>query len=120
MNLTNGETKMNALALGERSRFQVERVRGTDGQVRRSDVEAKESADVLEYILVTIVLASRNELPALKPIKDREQVDAILAELGGLSPDGLLGLEVIWTPADPEDALTESDLTMSYPELRSV
>jgi uncharacterized membrane protein len=120
MNLTNGETKMNALSLGERSRFQVERVRGTDGQVRRSDVEAKESADVLEYILVTIVLASRNELTTLKPIKDREQVDAVLAELGGLSPDGLLGLEVIWTPADPEDALTESDLMTSYPELRSV
>ena len=34
--LTNGETKLNALALAERSRFQVERVRGADGKVRRS------------------------------------------------------------------------------------
>ena len=32
----------------------------------------------------------------------------------------LLGLEVIWTPADPEDSLTETDLMTTYPELRSI
>jgi uncharacterized membrane protein len=120
MSLTNGETKMNALALNERSRFQVERVRGADGKVRRSDEAATESPDVLEYLLVSVLVATRIPLPALKELTDREQLDSVLAELGGLSPDSLLGVEVIWTPADPGDALTETDLLISHPHLRGL
>jgi len=36
MSLTNAETRMNGLALAERSRFQVERVRASDGRLKRS------------------------------------------------------------------------------------
>ncbi|MES1165332.1 MAG: DUF1517 domain-containing protein, partial [Verrucomicrobiota bacterium] len=42
MSLTNAETNMNGLALAERARFQVERLRGADGKVRRSDAVAEE------------------------------------------------------------------------------
>jgi uncharacterized membrane protein len=120
MSMTNGETKMNGLSLAERSRFQVERIRGAEGLVRKADAQSTQSQDALEYILVTLVLATRNPLESVKPVRDREQLDAMLSELGGVSPDGLLGLEVIWTPADPQDALTEDDLMTSYPDLRSV
>ena len=44
----------------------------------------------------------------------------MLGELGGVSPDALLGLEVIWTPADPQDSLTSSDLLTGYADLRSL
>jgi uncharacterized membrane protein len=120
MSLTNGETKMNALALAERSRFQVERVRGADGKVRRSEAAGVESDEVLEYLLVTVVVASRNPLQRLQSLTDREQLEAVLAELGAVAPEGLLGLEVIWTPADPSDALTEAELLVSYPHLKGL
>lgn len=120
MNLTNGETKLNALALAERSRFQVERVRGADGKVRRSDAAKVESQEVLEYLVVTLVVATRSPVLDGKAIESPEQLDGLLGKLGGVSPDALLGLEVIWTPADPSDALTESDLLASYPQLRSL
>ena len=51
---------------------------------------------------------------------DRDQLDAVLAELGGVSPAGLLGREVIWTPADPDDAMTEAEMVLLYPDLRAV
>lgn len=120
MSLTNGETKMNSLALGERSRFAVERVRGADGNVRRSEAAATSSPDALEYVVVTVVVATRTPLPDLKPVTDRESLEAGLGQLGGVPPQGLLGLEVIWTPADADDALTETDLLTSYPTLRGV
>lgn len=120
MSLTNGETKLNSLALGERSRFQVERVRGADGNVRRSEAAATSSPDALEYVVVTVVVATRTPLPDLKPVTDRESLEAGLGQLGGVPPQGLLGLEVIWTPADADDALTETDLLTSYPTLRGV
>ncbi len=120
MSLTNGETKMNAHALSERSRFTVERVRGADGKVRRSDIAATESAEALEYLVVTLVIASRAPLAPVGELSDREQLDAVLGALGGVAPQALLGLEVIWTPADPEDSLTQADLLTTYPNLRSL
>ena len=120
LSLTNGETKLNALALAERSRFQVERVRGADGQVRRSTAAAVSHAEVLEYLLVTVLVASRTPFSGVKKVTEREELDTMLQDLGGVSQRSLLGLEVIWTPADPEDALTEADLLLHYPNLRSV
>lgn len=120
MSLTNGETKMNAASLGERSRFQVERVRGADGSVRKADSAATQSQDALEYLVVTLIVATRRPVIATKEIGDPQQVQALLGELGGVPADALLGLEVIWTPADPDDALTTNDLLTGYPELRSL
>jgi uncharacterized membrane protein len=126
LSLTNGETRLNGLALQERSRFQVERVRAADGSVRRSTTSGARTDEVLEYLVVTILMASRSPLPQVtrihkaKALTDRDQLDAVLAELGGVSPTGLLGLEVIWTPADPDDAMTEAEMVLLYPDLRAV
>jgi uncharacterized membrane protein len=120
LSLARAETKMNGLALAERSRFQVERVRGAEGKVRRSDVAATASPDVLEYLVVTVIVATRTPCPGLTRLGSTEELDAVLRELGGIAPDTLLGLEVVWTPADPEDALTEADLLVTYPDLRAI
>jgi uncharacterized membrane protein len=120
LSLTNGETKLNALALAERSRFQVERMRGADGKVRRSQTSAARTDEVLEYLVVTTIVATRAQLARIDKLTSPEDLDAVLGELGGVSPDALLGLEVIWTPADPEDAMTENELVMTYPHMRAL
>jgi uncharacterized membrane protein len=120
MSLTNAETKMNGLALSERSRFQVERVRGADGHLRRSEAPAEEGREALEFVVVSIVVATRAPLGDWKAINDLADVDLVLAQLGGVAATGLLGLEVIWTPADPNDSLTQTDLLTTYPDMRNV
>ena len=120
LSLTNAETKMNALALAERARFQVERVRGADGRVRRSEVAAEEGKEALEYVVVTFVVATRSPLGAWKEVTDHHDLETHLRELGGIPSSGLLGLEVVWTPADPDDSLTETDLLTTYPGMRSL
>ena len=40
-----------------------------------------------------------------------------LQRLGILLADYILGLEVIWSPENPDDALTEDGLLAEYPEL---
>jgi uncharacterized membrane protein len=120
MSLTNAETKMNGLALGERSRFSVERVRSADGRVNRASETAIEGAEALEIVLVTMIVATRAPLSTFKRLDTHEEVEALLSELGGVAPSGLLGLEVVWTPADPDDSMTETDVMTTYPELRSL
>ena len=118
--LTNGEAKMNSAAMAERSRFAVERVRGNEGQVRRSDAAAAVGSEALEFLVVTVLVATRQALGGLQKLEDRQGLDAVLSELGSVPASALLGLEVVWTPADPEDSLTETDLMTTYPEMRSM
>jgi uncharacterized membrane protein len=120
MSLTNAETAMNGLTLAERARFQVERVRSADGRVQQSAAPAEEGREALELVVVTIVVATRAPLQHFAAVSTEEQLHALLAELGGVAPSGLLGMEVIWTPADGYDSMTETDVMTTYPELRSL
>ncbi len=126
LSLTNAETAMNGMALAERGRYQVERIRNANGQVARTPGAPIEGKEALELIVVTLVVATRMALekfgasPAGSPGDSSGALDALLTELGGVSPDALLGLEVIWTPADPNDSMTETDVMTTYPELRSL
>jgi uncharacterized membrane protein len=76
--------------------------------------------EALEYLVVTVLVATRVPLARVRAASDRESLEAALRELGAVPPQALLGLEVVWTPADPEDSLTETDLMTTYPELRSL
>jgi len=120
LTLTNAETAMNGVSLAERSRFQVERMRAADGRTARSDAPAEEGKEALELVVVTLVAATRSKLDNFRPIGNPEELAALLSELGGIPPTGLLGLEVIWTPADANDSMTETDVMTTYPELRSL
>jgi len=120
MSLTNAETAMNSVSLAERSRFQIERVRAADGRAVQSDAPAEEGKEALELVVVTLVAATRTPLDKFKPVGTVAELEALLSELGGVSPTGLLGLEVIWTPADANDSMTETDVMTTYPELRSL
>jgi uncharacterized membrane protein len=120
MNLARAEEKLNALALAERSRFQVERVRAADGQVRTSDSPRAVGREALELVVVTLLVASRTALGGVDKIESRNDVERALASIGQITPRQLLGIEVVWTPADPDDSMTEMDVMATYPDLRGV
>jgi uncharacterized membrane protein len=120
LSLTNGETKMNGSAMAERSRFQIERLRGSEGQLRRSDAVATVGREALEFLVVTLLVATRQPLTGVKSVEDRQGVETVLSTLGAVPASALLGLEVIWTPADEEDSLTETDVMTTYPDMRSL
>jgi uncharacterized membrane protein len=118
--LTNGEAKLTGAATAERSRYQIERVRSSNGQVRRSSAEAAVGSEALEFLVVTVLLATRVPVDGLDKAEDRPSIERALATLGSVPANALLGLEVIWTPADPDDSMTETDLMTTYPDLRSL
>jgi uncharacterized membrane protein len=126
MNLTNAETAMNGMALAERGRFQIERVRSAGGHVSRSAVPAEEGKEALELVVVTVIVATRAPLDKFGSTGSAGStgspgdLGALLSELGGVSPDAILGIEVVWTPADPNDSMTETDVMTTYPDLRSL
>jgi uncharacterized membrane protein len=120
LSFTNAETAMNGMALAERGRFQIERVRSAGGRVARSEAPAEEGKEALELVVVTVLAATRTPLEAFGAAITADNLPAMLSELGGVPPDAILGLEVVWTPADPNDSMTETDVMTTYPDLRSV
>ena len=70
--------------------------------------------------MVTLVVATRAPVASFKTVGSPEDLEALLTELGSLPPESLLGLEVVWTPADANDSMTETDVMTTYPDLRGI
>jgi uncharacterized membrane protein len=124
------EAKFNQLALGERSKFTEETLSNVNNLLREASPKAslpsangelstQVSPDPGEYILVTLVVgADANlQLPAINSSDDLRQA---LRQIGSLSSERLLAVEVLWTPQAEGDTLTTDDILAQYPDLKLV
>lgn len=73
--------------------------------------------EVRAYIVVTLVVAAERWRFDPLPHPRQGDIERLLAKLGSLPARRLLAFEVIWSPADPEDALTEEELLAEYTDL---
>lgn len=122
--LTEAEAKFNRFALTERSKFQAETLSNVKGEISSS--ESKESTLVQsdnaapsEYILVTLLVAAQNKL-SLGNIQSADDLRNALNQLGAVSAEQMLAVEVLWTPQAIGDTLTSDDLIEAYPKLRVI
>ncbi len=121
------EAKFNQLALGERSKFTSETLSNVNNQLRQASDSLPAAGGQLstevrepgEYIVVTIVVGTEGnlQLPAINSTEDLRQA---LRQIGGISSDRLLALEVLWTPQAEGDTLTTDDMLAEYPDLKLV
>ncbi|CAI5953285.1 unnamed protein product [Closterium sp. NIES-64] len=112
-----GEAAFNRMSMEERSKFKEETLVNVDGIRRR--ITRKPSQDRMnsEYIVVTVLAAAEGtfRLPEIKSSSDLREA---LTRLGSVPADELQAVEVLWTPQDDEDTLTERDLLVDFPRLR--
>ncbi|MGE5660434.1 MAG: DUF1517 domain-containing protein [Actinomycetota bacterium] len=125
------EAKFNQLSLAERSKFTEETLTNVNSQLRQAadkvlpdaarggTLVATESQGPSEYIVVTILAGAEGkvQLPAVKNSDDLRQA---LRQIGGLSGEQLLAVEILWTPQATGDTLTSEDVLVGYPELKLV
>lgn len=68
-------------------------------------------------VVVTVLVAAKGPLP---PLPSAMGLPGLMAALDGLippRPDLLAALEVIWSPAAPDDRMSSAELEVLYPEL---
>ncbi len=122
------EAKFNQLALAERSKFTEETLSNVNNQLRdgssqvtlpRSDGQIVTTEAPGEYIIVTILVGTQGklELPTINSSDDMRQA---LRQMGSISSDRLLAVEILWTPQAEGDTLTSDDLMAEYPDLKLV
>ncbi|MCU0525129.1 MAG: DUF1517 domain-containing protein [Elainella sp. Prado103] len=126
--LTSAEAQFNRLALAERSKFSAETLSNYDNLLKQaSDRAALASAGDLatldkdpgEYIVVTMLVATQGK-QQLPPINSSQDLRQAISQLGSVSSDQLLALEVLWTPQAEGDTLSADDVIAQYPELKLV
>ncbi len=123
------EAKFNQLALAERSKFTEETLSNVNNQLRQASSNAALTAGggelaqatqaPSEYILVTLVVGfdGNLQLPTINSSDDMRQA---LRQIGSISSDRLLAVEVLWTPQAEGDTLTTDDLLAYYPDLKLI
>ena len=111
------EATFNRLSMTERSKLDAETTINVAGQ--RSHGDAGQHSAASEYIVVTLLVASRRPL-RLPRLSTAEDLRTALRVLGSVPSGDLLSLEVIWQPDGNEDVLTSTELVTLYPQLQSL
>ena len=128
------EAQFNQLLLAERSKFTEETLSNVNNQLRQGatnkslpfpeqDGELVSQRDLNqgpgEYIVVTVLVGVEGtlQLPAVNNSEDLRQA---LRQIGGISSDRLLTVEVLWTPQASGDTLTSDDMLAGYPDLKLI
>lgn len=112
------ERAFNQAISQERAKLSEELTTNIEGVRRQTPRRGSPKADeVGQYLVVTLIVATgypeftAYRTPSLKDMEDT------LQRLGTLLAADILALEVIWSPENPDDALTEDELLVEYPEL---
>ncbi|MCZ7679752.1 MAG: DUF1517 domain-containing protein [Sandaracinaceae bacterium] len=105
------------LAVDARSRFRTEVLRNADGEVREGaappvSARADEGDGV---VVVTLVVAARREILDVERAGDVAGLKRLLDELEALaSPEALVAMEVVWSPAVETDRMSTAELESLY------
>ncbi|MEA5503305.1 DUF1517 domain-containing protein [Halotia wernerae UHCC 0503] len=130
--LNSAESQFNRLSLAERSKFSEETLSNVNNQLKAArEKDALPAASELdnptsliaegpgEYLIVTLLAATlgKFEIPTINSADDLRQA---LRQIGGMSSEQLLAIEVLWTPQAEGDTLTSDDVLAEYPDLKLV
>ena len=130
--LAAAETEFNRLTLAERSKFTEETLTNVNNQLKASTAQAAlASNDAIdnptelisqgpgEYIIVTLICATLGKF-SIPDINSSDQLRQALHQIGSISRDKLLAIEVLWTPQAEGDTLTTDNILEAYTDLKLV
>lgn len=113
------EDTFNEFSMDERGKLAEETLVNVNSR-KRSTSAVKTGKDedggINEYILVTIIAACDGGLK-LPAVTDSAELRTALKRVGAIRADALQAVEVIWTPQEEGDTLTEEELLADYPTL---
>eukprot|EP00899_Mesostigma_viride_P014664 jgi/Mesvir1/23199/Mv22663-RA.1 len=112
------EAKFNAMSLEERGKIRNETLVNVDDRRARKRAPGASDAAVggNEFIAVTILVSAEGRI-RFPSVMDNASLREALKVLGSVPADSVQAVELLWTPQDPSDTLTERELLQDYPNL---
>ncbi|KAJ1697356.1 hypothetical protein LUZ63_005868 [Rhynchospora breviuscula] len=112
-----GEKRFNQLSIEERGKFDEETLVNVNNIKRHKSISQRSNNFRNEYIVITILAAAEgvHKLPVINSSSD---LKIALQKLGSIPSSKLMAVEVLWTPQNEGDTLSERELLEDYPLLR--
>jgi uncharacterized membrane protein len=118
--LDDAERTFNQVVSQERAKLSEELTVNVDGVRRQaSRSESAPSKDVGQYLVVTLIVATGYPEFTAYQTPSPKDIEGTLQRFSTLLTSDLLAFEVIWSPENPDDSLTEDELIAEYPVLSS-
>ncbi|PRQ41921.1 hypothetical protein RchiOBHm_Chr3g0452001 [Rosa chinensis] len=116
-NMEDAEKCFNKISIEERAKFDEETLVNVNNQKRKSSTSKADDGFQNEYIVVTLLVAieGRHKLPTINGSADLKEA---LKSLGSIPSKNILAAEVLWTPQEENDTLSEEELIEDYPLLK--
>ncbi len=119
--LDDAERAFNRVVSQERANLSEELTVNIEGQRRQASRSASApSNEVGQYLVVTLIVATGYPEFMAYPTPSAKDLESTLQRLSTLLTSDLLALEVMWSPENPDDSLTEDELIAEYPELSAL
>ncbi|GMI65249.1 Fluctuating-Light- Acclimation Protein1 [Hibiscus trionum] len=115
--IDDGEKRFNQLSIEERGKFDEETLVNVNNIKRQSTSSQKASGFSNEYIVITILVAAEG-VHKLPPINGSGDLKEALQKLASIPSSKIMAVEVLWTPQNEDDILSERELLEDYPLLR--
>ncbi|GLT90520.1 hypothetical protein SLE2022_084480 [Rubroshorea leprosula] len=115
--IEDGEKRFNQLSIEERGKFDEETLVNVNNIKRQSTTKQKAGGFSNEYIVITILVAAEgvHKLPTINGSGDLKEA---LQKLASIPASKIMAVEVLWTPQNENDTLSERELLEDYPLLR--
>ena len=122
------EQAFNQLAIAERSKFTGETLSNVNAQLSQTKAKVAMGStgelaqkDLMEapgeYIVATILVATQGKLTLPASATSTDDVRKAINQIGAVSSDKLMAVEVLWTPQASGESLTADELIAEYPNL---
>ncbi|KAI3856787.1 hypothetical protein MKX03_022401 [Papaver bracteatum] len=112
-----GEKLFNQLTIEERAKFEEETLVNVDNIKKKSTPSKKPNGLSSDYIVMTILVAAMGDFK-LGDVNNSDDLGKALQKLGSISTSKILAVEVMWTPQEENDTLTEREMLEDYPRLK--
>ena len=105
------------LSIQERSKFSEETISRTGDRFQKREMQKQED-DIALYIMVSFLVGTEDDQPLFTDkIYDTESLTIALQRLAQITPDYLSVFELLWSPQNSEDSLTEDELICEYSDI---
>jgi uncharacterized membrane protein len=119
--LDDAERAFNQVVSQERAKLSEELTVNVDGVRRQAPrSERVPSNEVGQYLVVTLIVATGYPEFTAYQTPSPKDIEGTLQRLSTLLTSDLLAVEVMWSPENPDDSLTEDELMAEYPELSAL
>ncbi|MEL6927476.1 MAG: DUF1517 domain-containing protein [Cyanobacteria bacterium J06600_6] len=117
LNIDRAESAFNSISISERSKFSRETLNHIDGKLKTVESDFTEVSGQAAYLVITLIAGTADDNALFEKIYSAHNLKDALTNIAIVPNDYLMKFELLWTPQQDNEFLTEDELLSEYSNL---